>query len=163
MDTLYTPWRYDWITDQAPEPGCFLCRAAEEPDDPERLVVHVAEHHLVMLNRYPYSNGHLMVAPRLHLASPREAAAPGRVELWPVMLKAQAVLTRVYSPGGFNFGMNLGRAAGAGVPDHFHFHVVPRWSGDTNFMTVVGGVRLVPEELGAAWARLRAAFAAEEE
>lgn len=160
-ETLFTPWRYDYIksdrTNEAEE--CFFCAAAAEPDDPERLVVHLAEHHLVMLNRHPYTNGHLMVAPRSHVAAPELAPPAARAELLPLVLLARQAVTEAYGPDGFNLGMNLGRAGGAGVPDHYHFHVVPRWQGDTNFMGVVAGVRLVPEALGASYEKLGGIFA----
>ncbi len=146
METLYTPWRYTYISSQKPVSGCFLCAAANEPEDSDRLVVAVRSHHVILLNRHPYTNGHLMIAPREHLASPELASEESRQELWPLVLEAQQVLRGLYSPDGFNIGMNVGAAGGAGVPDHFHLHVVPRWSGDTNFMSVVGGVRLVPED-----------------
>lgn len=162
MEILFTPWRYEYIArTEGPEGGCFFCEAADAPDDPERLVVHVAAHHVVLLNRHPYTNGHLMVAPKAHLASPEEAPPETRAEFWPLVLEARRVLERVYAPDGFNIGMNLGRVAGAGVPGHFHFHLVPRWSGDSSFMTVVGGVRLVPEDLTVAWRKLRPVFAGE--
>jgi ATP adenylyltransferase len=165
METLFTPWRRAYITQpaQSPQQGCFLCAAAEQPDDAERLVVAVARHHLVMLNLHPYSSGHLMVAPLAHIASPLEASAAAQAELWPLVLKAQSVLAGAYQPQGFNLGMNLGQAAGAGVPGHYHFHIVPRWSGDTNFMSVLAEVRLVPEDLGQTRERLRALFALEPE
>lgn len=146
MQTLFTPWRFSYITDQNRPPGCFFCAAAEDPSDPERLVVHRTERFQVVLNRYPYTNGHLMVAPLEHLSSPSLLDAEGHAEFWPLVMLCQEILENSYSPGGFNMGLNLGRAAGAGVPGHFHFHLVPRWEGDTNFMTVVGGVRLVPED-----------------
>ena len=165
MQTLFTPWRYDYIKGKGPEAGgaeegCFLCAAAREPDDPERLVVHVAAHHLVMLNRHPYTNGHLMIAPLRHVASPGETTREEAAELWPLVLEAQRVLAEDCEPDGFNLGINLGAAAGAGVPDHFHFHVVPRWGGDTNFMGVVAGVRMVPQALDETRGRLRERFAA---
>jgi ATP adenylyltransferase len=146
MENLFTPWRYAYISSAKPSEGCFLCEAASDPDDAERLVLHTGRHHVVLLNRYPYTNGHVMIAPREHLASPDLASREAQAELWPTVLEVQRVLEEVYSPDGFNFGMNIGRAAGAGVPQHFHLHVVPRWTGDTNFMSVVGGVRMVPEE-----------------
>ena len=161
METLFTPWRWRFVSSSKPVPSCFFCDAAAEPDDPDRLVVHRSPHHLVMLNRYPYTNGHLMVAPREHLADPSEASEEARSELWPLTLTARRVLERAYAPDGLNLGMNLGSAAGAGVPDHFHLHLVPRWNGDTNFASVVGEVRLVPEALDSTRRRLRELFAAD--
>lgn len=158
MQTLFTPWRYRYITAKGPAPDCFLCRAAAAEDDPESLVVHAAEHHVVLLNRHPYTNGHLMVAPRAHLADPSAASGEAVDELWPLVLRARDVLRSVYRPDGFNLGMNLGGTAGAGVPEHFHFHVVPRWDGDTSFLSVVGGVRTIPEDLQDTWGRVRSAF-----
>ena len=147
MQTLLTPWRFAYITETSLEPeGCFFCAAAKQPDDPRRLVVAVERHHLVMLNRYPYTNGHLMVAPLVHMPNPEVAGEAARAEFWPLVLRCQRVLQRAYDPDGFNMGINLGRAGGAGVPEHFHFHVVPRWSGDTNFMSVLAETRLLPEE-----------------
>jgi ATP adenylyltransferase len=158
METLFTPWRFEYIKRKGQETGCFFCAAAREPDDPERLVVFATAHHLVMLNRHPYTNGHLMVAPLAHVASPRDAPADARAELWPLVLSVQEVLEEDLRPDGFNLGLNLGRAGGAGVPGHFHFHVVPRWQGDTNFMGVVAGVRMVPQALDDSWRRLRGCF-----
>ena len=146
MRTLFTPWRYRYISmSSEAEKGCFFCQAAVAPVESEPLVLWRSSHHLVMLNRYPYTNGHVMVAPLDHLADPLQASEEAQAEFWPLVLSCQRVLSTAYSPSGFNMGLNLGQAAGAGVPGHFHFHVVPRWSGDTNFMTVVGSVRLVPE------------------
>jgi ATP adenylyltransferase len=159
MATLFTPWRYEYIKTKGQDEGCFFCAAAGELDDAERLVVFATSHHLVMLNRHPYTNGHLMVAPLAHLASPRDEAAPAAAELWPLVLAVQEVLAEDLAPDGFNLGLNLGSAAGAGVPGHFHFHVVPRWSGDTNFMGVVAGVRIVPQALDDSCHRLRRRFA----
>lgn len=146
METLFTPWRYSYISGDKASKGCFLCEAAKGPDDPERLVVSKTRHHVVLLNRFPYTNGHLMIAPLDHIASPPLASPEAQAELWPTVLEAQRVLQDLYSPDGFNIGVNIGEAAGAGVPDHFHVHIVPRWRGDTNFMSVVGGVRVVPED-----------------
>ncbi len=161
---LFTPWRYAYITGQDKDSlprdeGCFFCAAAQDGGDVDHLVVHRSDHHLVMLNRHPYSSGHLMVAPFEHCAEPAECPEPARRELWEVVLLAREVLAGAYRPDGFNLGMNLGSAAGAGVPGHFHFHVVPRWQGDSNFMAVVGDVRLVPEDPHATCVRLRRLFA----
>jgi ATP adenylyltransferase len=168
MEHLFTPWRYSYITSTStpspsPDDGCFFCAAARDPDDPDGLVVHVARHHLVMLNLHPYSNGHIMVAPLEHRGSPLESGAEAVAELWPLVLRCQQVLQKAYSPHGFNLGMNVGKSAGAGVPGHFHFHLVPRWTGDTNFMTVLAEVRLVPEDLRQSRERLRALFVREED
>jgi ATP adenylyltransferase len=169
MERLFTPWRHSYITQSSTSPaipedtGCFFCAAARRPDDPDGLVVHSARHHLVMLNLHPYSNGHLMVAPLGHLGSPQESGPEARAELWPLVLKCQRVLEAAYSPHGMNLGLNLGKAAGAGVPGHFHFHLVPRWIGDTNFMTVLAEVRLIPEDLRQSRERLRTLFAKEED
>lgn len=162
MRTLFTPWRFAYISVSEREEGCFFCLAADRPEDPERLVVHVADHHLVMLNRYPYTNGHLMVAPLQHVGQPADSSAEAASEFWPLVLKCQKVLSRAYRPAGFNMGINLGRAAGAGVPEHFHFHIVPRWEGDTNFMSVLGSVRLVPEAPATVLSKLRPLFVEEE-
>ncbi|MDP9121725.1 MAG: HIT domain-containing protein [Acidobacteriota bacterium] len=158
MQTLFTPWRNAYITERSPASECFFCDAARQPDDPEGLVVATRRHHLVMLNRHPYSSGHLMVAPLAHLTSPEQSGEEAREEFWPLVLAAHRVLAAAYSPQGFNLGMNLGAPAGAGVPGHFHFHLVPRWAGDTNFMTVLAEVRLVPEDLRHTRERLRALF-----
>jgi len=163
MQHLYTPWRYSYITTSAADPECFFCAAGRNPDDPEGLVVHVGRHHLVMLNLHPYSNGHVMVAPLDHLASPLDSAEEAGREFWPLVLKVQRVLAEAYRPHGFNLGMNVGAPAGAGVPGHFHFHLVPRWTGDTNFMTVLAETRLIPEDMRQSRERLRALFVREED
>ena len=163
MDTLFTPWRYSYIIATGQDEDCFFCAATIDLDDPERLVVHVADHHIVMLNRHPYSNGHLMVAPRRHVPQPHDCDVAAQAEFWPLVLRTQQVIEQVCHPHGMNLGLNLGRAAGAGVPGHFHFHLVPRWTADTNFMSVLGDVRLVPEDLMAQWRKFRSAFAAEDE
>ena len=163
MQTLFTPWRQAYLTQTPTASGCFFCAAAREPDEAERLVVAVAGHHLVMLNLHPYSSGHLMVAPLAHVASPQDCSPAACAELWPLVLRTQRVLAAAYRPDGFNLGMNVGRSAGAGVPDHYHFHVVPRWSGDTNFMTALAEVRLIPEDLRQTRERLRSLFAQEED
>jgi ATP adenylyltransferase len=162
MQNIFTPWRAAYVSRQQAEPGCFLCTAALAPDDPDGLVVATTRHHLVMLNLHPYASGHLLVAPLAHVGSPQDSSLEARAELWPLVLRVQRVLATAYAPHGFNLGMNLGQPAGAGVPDHFHFHVVPRWAGDTNFMTVLAEVRLIPENPRQSRERLRALFAVPE-
>jgi ATP adenylyltransferase len=159
MDRLFTPWRHRYVTDKEKPTGCVLCRAVEEAERPESLVLYLSPLTVVVMNLYPYNGGHLMIAPRRHVGT---LAAATREELADVMVVAQrveAAFAQAYRPDGINIGMNLGRAAGAGVPDHIHLHVVPRWNGDTNFMTVVGEVRVLPEELGQALEKLKPYFA----
>jgi len=158
MQTLFTPWRQAYITQQRLDSDCFFCAAARRPDDPDGLVVATTRYHLVMLNLHPYSSGHLMVAPLAHVATPEASSPEAQGELWPLVLRARRVLAAAYAPQGFNLGMNLGQVAGAGVPDHYHFHVGPRWAGDTNFMTVLAEVRLVPEDLRQSRERLCTLF-----
>ncbi len=139
--------------------GCVLCRARDGVDGSDRLLVHTAELNFVVMNLFPYNGGHVMVAPKRHVGSLLEATAEELDEMMALARRLEAVFREVYKPDGINLGMNLGRPAGAGVADHIHLHVVPRWTGDTNFMTVVGGTRVIPEEPEQAAARLRPYFA----
>lgn len=158
METLFTPWRYAYIKEpKSDQDDCFFCRAGRESDDPDALVVHRAERHVVLLNRYPYTNGHLLIAPVTHQPV-AHYHGPAGAELWRLVGLCQEVLHRAYKPDGFNLGANVGRAAGAGVPGHFHFHVVCRWSADTNFMSAVGDTRLVPQALDDTRTLLRGLF-----
>ena len=136
--------------------GCVFCRAATGDD---ALVVHRGQTAFVILNLFPYNNGHVMVVPRRHIATLGEATADELAELMILVRDAERVLTAAYQPHGINVGLNLGRAAGAGVADHLHVHLVPRWNGDTNFMTVVADARVLPETLEQTAARLRPIFA----
>ena len=159
METLFTPWRQRYIADQGEKRAeCFFCTAAAAAPDDDTLVVHAGLHHIVLLNLHPYTGGHLMIAPREHVAELEASSREARCEIWDLVVIAQAALRRTHRPHGFNLGMNLGRSAGAGVPEHYHLHVVPRWDGDTNFMAVVGGVRVIPEDLGETRNRLRTVF-----
>jgi ATP adenylyltransferase len=144
---LWAPWRIDFIRSEK-DGKCFLCGAEETADeDEEKLIVARAEKVFVILNRFPYNSGHLMIAPYRHLGDLSLLDETERRELFDVSIAAKNVLTKIMQPHGFNVGFNLGLAAGAGVADHVHFHVVPRWNGDTNFMPVLGGGRVVPEAL----------------
>ena len=136
--------------------GCVFCRAATG-DDP--LVVHRGTAAFIILNLFPYNNGHVMVVPRRHIASLGDATADELSELMTLVRDTERVLTTAYAPHGINVGLNLGRAAGAGVADHLHVHLVPRWEGDTNFMTVVGETKVLPEDLAVSHARLKQALA----
>jgi ATP adenylyltransferase len=159
MDRLFTPWRLAYVTEASgSDPGCIFC-AVLAGIDGEPLVVYKGHRTYVILNKFPYNNGHVMVVPHRHAG---ELAALDLEELSEMMSLAQLVeqaLNVAYRPHGFNLGLNVGKPAGAGVLDHLHLHIVPRWNGDTNFMTVFGDTRVLPEDLGATAARLKAALA----
>jgi ATP adenylyltransferase len=158
MHRLWTPWRLEYVTEAStPAPGCIFCDARDRRDDAE-LVVHRGPRAFVILNKFPYNNGHLMVVPNRHVSWLAELEPDELTEIGRLMQDAERALGAVYRPHGFNMGLNLGRPAGAGVPHHLHLHVVPRWDGDTNFISVVGETRVLPEELPQSLVRLRAAF-----
>ena len=159
MERLWAPWRIDYITQDKPA-GCIFC---QEGSNRERLILTTRPQTLVMLNRYPYVNGHLMVAPRRHTSDLAELSEAEVLELFGCLTLCQRALAQSCAPDGFNVGINLGKAAGAGVEDHLHLHVVPRWNGDSNFMNVVADLRVIPEALLASYDRLLPYFAAGEE
>ena len=158
MERIFAPWRSGYVTEGVRPQGCVLCLALEAAEDPKSLVVHQGAHAFVVMNLYPYNAGHLMIAPRRHVGSLRAASGEELSEMMALARQAEGVLGEVYKPDGLNVGLNLGKAAGAGVADHIHLHVVPRWAGDTNFMTVTGDVRVIPEDPFQAGARLRPLF-----
>jgi ATP adenylyltransferase len=162
MEVLFTPWRYSYLTSPKSEQkgGCIFCDAAASPDPRETLTLFRSGQAIVMLNRYPYTNGHLMVAPVAHQARLFESSEKSLHALIRLTAEAQRILSDVYHPDGFNVGMNFGQVAGAGVADHYHLHIVPRWSGDSNFMTVTAQTRLVPETIDATFDKLSPRFAA---
>lgn len=159
QDNLWAPWRMDYIRSadsQTEDAGCFLCRyAANAAADAEQLVLWRGETCMALLNRFPYTNGHILVAPFSHTANLCDLEDDALHESIRFVRDAQALVRDTMNPDGCNVGMNLGRAAGAGVPDHLHWHLVPRWSGDTNFMPVIGNLRVIPESLEANYAMLR--------
>ena len=159
MDILFTPWRYSYLTSpKSDQPSaCIFCTAASG-DAKATLTVFRGSNAIVMLNRYPYTNGHLMVAPVAHEARLFESTVASLQSLIRLTAEAQRILSDVYRPDGFNVGMNFGTVAGAGVADHYHMHIVPRWSGDSNFMTVTARTRLVPEELDVTFEKLLPRF-----
>jgi len=162
MDRLWSPWRLDYITGPKDKSVCVFCRHAEEtrrnPDNPDSLVLATGAHVFVVLNRYPYNNGHLMVVPYTHTSTLTGLDAGALSELMLFTQRAEQALRDAYPPDGINVGINLGRAAGAGIEEHLHVHLVPRWNGDTNFMTVVGETRVLPEDLPSTARRLRPMF-----
>jgi ATP adenylyltransferase len=157
MDRLWSPWRNSYVTRTEEEQGCVFCTALTH-EAGRALVVNEGETCYVILNLYPYNSGHLMIVPRRHVGTLGALESPELIELATLTRRAEMVLTEAYQPQGLNVGMNLGRPAGAGVLDHLHVHLVPRWTGDTNFMSVVGNVRVLPEELPQTAARLRPIF-----
>jgi len=146
MKRLWAPWRIEYIKASKP-PGCIFCLPDAREMDRDNLVLHRTSLALVMLNRYPYTNGHLLISPHRHTADPNSLTVQEKVELFDLIGLSCSVLTETASPQGFNIGINLGKAAGAGVDEHLHFHVVPRWNGDTNFMSVIADLRIMPENL----------------
>ena len=148
----------EYILDEKPA-GCIFCLGRDGDDDRKSLILHRTPRSLVMMNRYPYVNGHLMVAPRKHTGSLHDLAPEELLDLMETTRLCQAILDGEMHPGGYNIGLNVGSAAGAGIADHLHVHVVPRWQGDTNFMTVIGDVRVLPEALAALYGRLVPRFA----
>lgn len=157
---LWAPWRMEFIRSEKP-PGCIFCEfpAAPEEDDRKNLLVHRSAHAFTCLNKYPYNSGHVMVVPRAHVAELPALGPAEWADLQAELRRAAEVVRAVYRPEGLNVGMNLGRSAGAGIVDHLHWHVVPRWIGDNNFMPVLADMRVVVEALDEAWQRLHAGFA----
>lgn len=156
MDHLWSPWRLSYVTGTETATGCVFCEAQEGGQ--ASLIVFRGRTCFVILNKFPYNNGHLMVVPNRHIASLVTATGEELGELIELTRRAEAALTEAYAPHGMNMGINIGKPAGAGVLDHVHLHVVPRWHGDTNYMSVVGQTRVLPEELGQTAARLRPIF-----
>jgi ATP adenylyltransferase len=158
VDHLWSPWRYRYITGGTPAGGCVFCLKAADGHDEENFVVFRGRHNYALLNLYPYTNGHLLIAPYAHLAHLEDLPAEAAAELMAMTQDAVRALRAVYRPEGINCGMNLGACAGAGVAGHLHMHVLPRWGGDASFMTTIGETRVLPEELPVTWQRLRDAW-----
>jgi len=159
MNRLWTPWRMPYLRGEDKRPdGCIFCHKLQCSDDQEHILYR-GESCYVTLNRYPYSNGHLMVIPYVHVPSLEDLDVLTLTEMMRIVNHSLAALREAYAPHGFNVGVNLGQAAGAGIADHVHMHVVPRWTADTNFMPVVGRTRVIPELLDEAYARLKPIFA----
>jgi ATP adenylyltransferase len=156
-ERLWAPWRLEYIRGPKAE-ECIFCRAVEADDDESNYVVHRGELAFVMLNAYPYNNGHVMVAPYAHEPAIDALDDEATLEMMQLVKRSMAALREVYRPEGFNIGINQGAAAGAGIEEHVHQHVVPRWRGDTNFMPVIGDVRVLPQSLADSWKELRSVF-----
>ena len=158
MDVLWSPWRYDYITKSgaARISGCVFCDILNNSaSDEENFILSRAEFNFVILNIYPYNSGHVMVVPYEHHAQLSEGSTEATNEMMEVVKRVQSALTEVYKPDGINLGMNLGKAAGAGVAEHYHMHLLPRWIGDVNFMTAIGQTRTIPESLEDTYKKLK--------
>ncbi len=156
MDYLWTPWRYRYVAGASKDTGgCIFCEAQARNDDAAALIVHRARLNYIILNRFPYTTGHSMIVPYAHQAELRDCSAETLAEMMQLAQKLQAALEAAYQPQGFNLGMNLGRCAGAGVKNHLHLHVLPRWNGDTSFMSTIAETRLEPEDLATTYEKLR--------
>lgn len=159
MDYIFTPWRYQYIAEAAKKEGCIFCAMLGEKDEAKTLIVLRGAKNFIVLNRYPYTAGHAMVVPYAHVAELSAVDAETLSEMMLLAQRVQRALAVAYKPEGYNLGMNLGRSAGAGVADHLHLHVLPRWNGDTNFMTTTGETRHIPEDLALTFEKLRKALA----
>lgn len=160
MDYLWTPWRSRYMEAKKIPGICIFCDAARDPaEDARNLVIFRAAHCFIILNRYPYTSGHLMIVPYEHVATLSGTAAGAAAEMIELARRTELVLQAVYNPDGINIGMNIGEAAGAGIAQHVHLHMLPRWSGDANFMTAVAHARVIPEALDDTFRKLRGAFA----
>lgn len=159
MDYLFTPWRYQYITSAGKTPGCLFCEVLRSNEDRKNYVVYRGKENLVMLNAFPYTSGHVMIAPYTHVDELRKMASSGATEMILLTQKIESAIRELYSPDGMNIGMNLGRAAGAGVAGHVHMHALPRWSGDSNFMGAIGETRILPESLDITYERYKQVIA----
>jgi ATP adenylyltransferase len=160
-ETLWAPWRMDYILGKKPE-GCVFCTALKEGEKKHasNLILRVLERAFVMMNRFPYSHAHIMILPNRHVARIEDLSTDETRELFDLVVSAQTILVRALKPQGMNVGINIGTAAGAGIDDHLHVHVVPRWHGDTNFMPVLADARVMPEHLDETYKQLREYFEA---
>jgi len=158
VDYLWTPWRYAYVSTAEETIGCVFCHLQSMTDDEKALIVHRGQHNFIVLNAFPYTSGHAMVVPYQHLDRLTKLPAETLTEMTELGQRLEGILFEVYRPDGVNVGMNIGRAAGAGVAGHVHMHVLPRWVADANFMSVVGETRVLPEVLSETYARLKQRF-----
>src|ERR1700722_7254491 len=158
MDYLWTPWRYAYVSSAGKNQECVFCEAVKGGDDARAGIVYRGEHCFIILNAYPYTPGHVMVVPYAHLDELQKLPAEAAHEMMSLSQRMETVLRELYHPDGINLGMNIGKAAGAGIAGHIHMHVLPRWVADANFLSVVGETRILPETLDVTWKRISGAF-----
>jgi len=154
MKVIWAPWRMEYILSNQKQGPCIFCPGDDRNQDEERLILFVGILSMVMMNRYPYNNGHLLVAPVRHVGTLESLTEDEMLDLLGMVRTSISALKELMNPEGFNVGLNLGKVAGAGVEEHLHFHIVPRWNGDTNYMTVVGAVRVIPEHIRETYKKL---------
>jgi len=154
MKTLWAPWRMEYILSDQKAGPCIFCPGDNREMDQSRLILYVGELSMVLMNRFPYNNGHLLAAPARHVSGLELLTREERLDLLTTVTLSVEILKKVMNPEGFNVGLNLGKVAGAGVEDHMHFHIVPRWNGDHNYMTVIGEVRVIPEHIEKTYQKL---------
>jgi ATP adenylyltransferase len=157
MKYLWAPWRMDYILEEK-QKGCIFCKKPMERKDKVNLILHQSRYAFVMMNKFPYNNGHVMVVPKRHCPDLEQLDDKTLQDLLFLLRASTRILRKILRPDGFNIGMNIGKVGGAGVDDHIHFHIVPRWNGDTNFMPVLGETKIIPEYLGETYQKLHAAF-----
>ncbi|WP_022671024.1 HIT family protein [Hippea alviniae] len=155
MDKLWAPWRIGYILSDKKEDGCVFCNAFNSKNDEEKLVLFRSKHSFIIMNLYPYNAGHLMVVPNRHISNPIELTEEEQLDMFKLTNKCIEILKKVMNPDGFNLGMNLGRSAGAGIDDHIHIHIVPRWNGDTNFMPILSDTKVISESLKETYKKLK--------
>ena len=158
MDYLWTPWRYSYVSNVDKTDGCVFCNLVAAGDDEKSLIVHRGQHNFIILNAFPYTSGHVMVVPFAHVDRLNLLSEEASAEMMALSRRLETVLTEIYEPNGINLGMNIGKAAGAGVAGHIHMHVLPRWVADANFMSVVGETRVLPESLEETYRRIKGKF-----
>jgi len=158
MDYLWTPWRYAYVSSTHQSSECVFCEAAKEKDDAKTKIVYRGNHCFIILNAYPYTPGHVMIVPYAHLDELLKLPSEAANEMISLSQRMESLLRELYRPDGINLGMNIGKAAGAGIAGHIHMHVLPRWVADANFMSVVGETRVLPEALDVTWEKMRKAF-----
>lgn len=158
MDYLFTPWRYAFVSSAHGASACLFCEAPKSSNDEKAFIVHRDKHCFVILNAYPYTSGHVMVVPYQHIDQLQSLSSEAAQEMMELMRKLEGILRDLYHPEGLNLGMNLGKAAGAGIAGHIHMHVLPRWTADANFISVIGETRVLPEELATTYQRIRERF-----
>jgi len=157
MENIWAPWRIQYILGEKPE-GCILCDKPTENKDIDNYILYRGKNNFIMLNSYPYNPGHLLIAPYRHIANPEELTEEERNEHFELISRSLGVLKNAFDPGGFNIGANIGKVAGAGIEDHFHSHIVPRWQGDTNYIPVLADLRVIPQALSDTYQMLQGKF-----